>query len=94
MKTSQLPKNKLQHNQQNNLIIKQMNKAQRAISDLIKRGMTVLNVEMARQKPRIEIQAPRNELACEKLVIRGTKNGIREDINFSTLNGCIIFWKA
>lgn len=88
------PKARQQHNQQNNLIIKQMNKAQRAISDLIGRGMTVLNVEMTLQKPRIEIQAPRNELASETLVVRGTKNGIREDINFSTLNGCIIFWKA
>jgi hypothetical protein len=81
------------HNQQNNLIIKQMNKAQRAISDLINRGITVLNVEMARQKPRIEIQAPRCIMASESLVIRGTKNGIREDINFSTVNGCIVYWK-
>ncbi|OUR62028.1 hypothetical protein A9Q74_06145 [Colwellia sp. 39_35_sub15_T18] len=86
-------KSRQQHNKQNNLIIKQMNKAQRAISDLISKGITVLNVEMARQKPRIEIQAPRSELPSETLVIRGTKNGIREDINFSTLNGCIIFWK-
>jgi len=86
-------KTKQQHNQQNNLIIKQMNKAQRAISDLISKGITVLNVEMARQKPRIEIQTPRSDIASETLVIRGTKNGIREDINFSTCNGCIVFWK-
>jgi hypothetical protein len=86
-------KTKQQHNKQNNLIIKQMNKAQRTITDLVQRGITILNVEMARQKPRIEIQTPRN-LIGESLVIRGTKNGIREDINFSTLNGCIIFWKA
>ncbi|KGJ86416.1 hypothetical protein [Colwellia psychrerythraea] len=85
-------KTKQQHNQQNNLIIKQMNKAQRAISELINNGVTVLNVEMARQKPRIEIQSPK-KITGETLVIRGTKNGIREDINFSTHNGCIIFWK-
>ena len=86
-------KTKNQHNQQNNLIIKQMNKAQRAISDLIHRGITVLNVEMAKQKPRIEIQAPRKNLTSETLIIRGTRNGIREDINFSTVNGCIVYWK-
>jgi len=87
-------KSRQQHNKQNNLIIKQMNKAQRAISDLISKGITILNVEMAKQKPRIEIQTPRNDLIGETLVIRGTKNGIREDINFSTHNGCIIFWKV
>jgi len=86
-------KTKAQHNQQNNFMIKQMNKAQRAIRDLINKGITVLNVEMAKQKPRIEIQAPRSELPSETLVIRGTKNGIREDISFSTCNGCIVFWK-
>jgi|GEM_PF-1766080 len=86
-------KTKVHHNQQNSLIMKQMSRAHRAISDLINNGMTVLNVEMARQKPRIEIQAPKR-ITGENLIIRGTKNGIREDINFSTHNGCIIFWKA
>ncbi len=85
-------KTKQQHCAQNNVIIKQMNKAQRALSDLINRGVTVLSVEMAKQKPRIEIQKP-SHLNGEPLIIRGTKNGIREEINFSTHNGCIIFWK-
>lgn len=81
-------------NKQNNLIMKQMNAAERAITALVKKGVTILHVEMAKQKPRIEIQAPRKEMVGETLIIRGTKNGIREDINFSTLCGCVVFWKA
>ncbi|NQY63959.1 MAG: hypothetical protein HRT38_09550 [Alteromonadaceae bacterium] len=80
-------------NKQNSLIIKHVNAAQSAISQLISSGVTVLNVELAKQKPRIEIQPPRTTLLGEILMIRGTQAGVREEIKFSTLAGCIIFWK-
>ncbi len=80
-------------NKQNSLIIKHVNSVQRAITQLISNGVTVLNVELARQKPRIEIQAPRTNVLGEVLMIRGTQAGVREEIKFSTLAGCIIFWK-
>ena len=81
-------------NHQNNFIKKQLNKAQRAVEILVKQGVTILGVEMARQKPRIEIQRPAANDLGKTLLIRGTQQGLREELKFSQCNGCIVYWKS
>ena len=81
-------------NKQNSFISAQIKRSAAAVEGLIKSGATVLGVQLEQPKPRIEIQTPKAANIGEILVVRGTQQGVREQIKFSTFSGCTVFWKA